>query len=54
MLRRGNSRAMLITVHTRTFLPEAAQAASALPCRHSFDAKRPYGNVLALAGRYAR
>jgi hypothetical protein len=45
---------MLITVHTPRFLAEAANAASNLPCRHSFDGKRPVGYVLALAGRCAR
>ena len=55
MLRRGNSHeTMLITVHTRTSLAEAATAASVLPCWDSFDQKRQPGNVLALAGRCAR
>ena len=45
---------MLITVHTQVSLAEAANVASALPCRQSFDEKRPYGHVLALAGRCAR
>jgi hypothetical protein len=45
---------MLITVKTRMFLAEAANAASVLPCRHSFDAKRRPGYVRALAGRCAR
>jgi hypothetical protein len=45
---------MLITINTKKFLAEAASAASVLPCRHSFDQKRRSGDVLALAGRYAR
>jgi len=44
---------MLFTVNTQQFLAEAANAASGLPCRHSFDSKRRPGNVVALAGRYA-
>jgi hypothetical protein len=44
---------MLITVNTRTFLAEAAPDASSWPCRHSVDAKRQPGYVLALAGRCA-
>jgi len=44
---------MLITVNTRTFLAEAAVAASSLPCWHSFDGKRQSGYVVALAGRHA-
>jgi hypothetical protein len=55
MLRRGTSHeTMLITVNTRTFLAEAATAASVLPRWHSFDEKRQPGYVLALAGRCAR
>jgi hypothetical protein len=55
MLRLGNSHeTMLNTVNTRTFLSEAATAASESPCWHSFDEKRRPGYVLALAGRYAR
>jgi hypothetical protein len=55
MLRRGNtSEIMLMTINTKTFLAEAAPVASVLPCRHSFDEKRLSGDVLALAGRYAR
>jgi hypothetical protein len=45
---------MLITHNTPTFLAEATPVASVLPCWHSFDEKRQDGNVLALAGRYAR
>ena len=44
---------MLITVNTQQFLAETAIAGSGLPCWHSFDSKRPAGNVLTLAGRYA-
>jgi hypothetical protein len=55
MVRRGNRHeTMLITVNTKTFLAEAATAASVLPCWHSFDEKRQPGYVLALAGRCAR
>jgi hypothetical protein len=45
---------MLITLNTQTFLAEAAPAASGVPCRHSFDAKRWVGYVRALAGKCAR
>jgi hypothetical protein len=45
---------MLTRLNTPTFLAEATSVASVLPCRHSFDAKRQPGYVLALAGRYAR
>jgi|GEM_PF-4199005 hypothetical protein len=45
---------MLMTINTKTFLAEAALAASVQPCRHSFDEKRLPGYVLALAGRCAR
>jgi hypothetical protein len=45
---------MLINIDTRMFLAEAASAAQALPCRHSFDAKRRPGYVIALAVRHAR
>ena len=45
---------MLMTTNTKTFLAEAAVAASVSPCGHSFDEKRLPGDVLALAGRYAR
>jgi hypothetical protein len=55
MVRRGNSHeTMLMTVNNKTFLAEAATAASALPCWHSFDEKRRLGYALALAGRCAR
>jgi hypothetical protein len=47
-------RIMLMTINTKTFLAEAAPAAAVSPCRHSFDEKRLSGDVLALAGRYAR
>ena len=54
ILRRGISHeTMLITVNTPSFLAEAANAASVLPCWHSFDEKRQPGYVVALAGRYA-
>jgi hypothetical protein len=53
-VQRGNSHeTMLMTVNTKTFLAEAANAASASPCRHSFDEKRRPGYALALAGRCA-
>jgi hypothetical protein len=45
---------MLITVDIKMFLAEAATAASALPCWHTFDENSRPGYVLALAGRYAR
>jgi hypothetical protein len=45
---------MLITVDIKFFLPEAATAASALPCWHRFDENRRPGYDLALAERYAR
>jgi hypothetical protein len=45
---------MLTTINTQTFHAEAATAASVLPCRHSFYAKRQLGDVIALAGRHAR
>jgi hypothetical protein len=44
---------MLNKPNTSTIFAEATSVAS-LPCRHSFDAKRRTGYVLALAGRYAR
>jgi hypothetical protein len=40
-------------LNTPTIFAEATSVAS-VPCRHSFDAKRRPGYVLALAGRYAR
>jgi hypothetical protein len=45
---------MLKNLLTPTFLAEATSVASVSPCRHSFDAKRQDGDVLALAGRYVR
>ena len=45
---------MLITLNTPTFLAEATSVASVLTCRHSFDAKRRPGYVLALAATCAR
>ena len=45
---------MLITLNTPMFLAEATSVASVLPCRHSFDAKRRPGYLLALAARCAR
>jgi hypothetical protein len=45
---------MLINLDTPMFLAEAASVAQALPCRHSFDAKRRPGYVVALAARHAR
>ena len=46
---------MLMTVNTRAFLPETAEAASALPCRHKpVDTGRQTGSVLALAARWMR
>jgi hypothetical protein len=36
------------------FLPAPAPTASVAPCRHRFDAKRPYGNGFALSARCAR
>jgi hypothetical protein len=44
---------MLTKLNTSTILAEATPVAS-VPYRHSFDAKRRTGYVLALAGRYAR
>jgi hypothetical protein len=48
-----NRETMLTTAYTRTFLAEAANAASALPCLHSVDETRRPGSVRALAGRRA-
>ena len=46
---------MLMTINTRTFLPEAAEAASALSCWHrSEDDKSQTGYVPALAERSSR
>ncbi len=46
---------MLMTVNTRTFLPEAAEAASALPCWHKpVDTGSQTGYVLTLAERWMR
>jgi hypothetical protein len=45
---------MLITVNTQHISPKATPVATDLPCRHSFDAKRPLGYVQALAGSPAR
>jgi hypothetical protein len=46
---------MLMTVNTRAFLPEAAEAASALPFWHkSVDNGSQSGYVLALAERWMR
>jgi len=44
---------MLNAMYTQTFLAEAATAALAVPCWHSFDPKRQPGNVIALAWRHA-
>ena len=46
----ANNTIMLISVDIKSFLAEAATAASAWPCRQN---RRP-GYALALAGRYAR
>ncbi len=44
---------MLILIDIRTFLPEAAEAASALPCRHNpVDTGSQTGYVVALAERW--
>jgi hypothetical protein len=44
-----------MTVNTQTFLLEAAQAASALPCRHKpVDTGRRTGYVSALVERWMR
>jgi hypothetical protein len=45
---------MLMTVDTQLLNPEAAKAAPAYPCRESLVDRRPSGEFLALAGRYAR
>lgn len=46
---------MLMIFNTRAFLPETAEAASALPCRHKpVDTGRQTGSVLALAARWMR
>jgi hypothetical protein len=45
---------MQITIDNTSFLAEATPVAPVSPYRHSFDAKRRLGNVLALAGRCAR
>jgi hypothetical protein len=44
---------MLITVDIKSFLAEAATAASVQPSPDSVDTTRRAGNILALAGRYA-
>ena len=54
VLRGTTAKTMLITVHTQQFLAEAASTVHGLPCWHSSDATRRYGNVLVLAGRDAR
>ena len=52
---RHNYEMMLMTFNTRTFLPEAAQVASALPCWHKpVDNGSQAGYVLALAERWMR
>ena len=52
---RHNHEMMLMTVDTRTFLPEAAWAASASPCRHtSVETDTRNGFVPALAERWMR
>jgi hypothetical protein len=54
-LTRQNYETMLMTINTRTFLPEAAQAASALPCWHKpVDTGSQNGYVPALAERWVR
>jgi hypothetical protein len=45
---------MLMNIDIKTFLPEAATAASASPCWHRFEENRQAGYVLALAGSCAR
>jgi hypothetical protein len=45
---------MLTKPNIHMLATEAAQAASVLPCWHSFDAKRRSGYVVALAGWCAR
>jgi hypothetical protein len=44
---------MLMSINTRTFLAEAAVAASVSPCWHSVDDPRRSGYAPALAGRLA-
>jgi hypothetical protein len=52
---RHNENIMLMTINTRAFLPEAAEAASASPCWHrSDDRKSQTGYVLTLAARWSR
>ena len=48
------NKTMLITLNTQMFLAEATSIASGSPRRHSFDPKRRFGYVPALAGGYAR
>jgi hypothetical protein len=45
---------MQITLNTPTFLAAATSVASVLPTWHGFDEKCRAGQVIALAGRYAR
>ena len=45
---------MLMTFDIQLLNPEAAQAAPAYPCHESLVDGRPSGELLALAGRYAR
>jgi hypothetical protein len=45
---------MLIQANNQIFPTEAATAATVLPCRDSFEAKRRSDYVIALAGRHAR
>jgi hypothetical protein len=46
---------MLMTVNTRRFLPEAAEAASAVPCWHKpVDSERQASYAPALAERWMR
>jgi hypothetical protein len=44
---------MLMTTNTHTFFPEAISVASVAP-RPKLDTERQFGNVIALAERYAR
>jgi hypothetical protein len=45
---------MLIKLNTHPFLAEATSVAAVMPCRYSIDETRRPGDVVALAGRYAR
>ena len=45
---------MLIKLNTQMFVAKATSVALVPPCWHGLDETRQPGDVLALAGRYAR